>query len=69
MERSLEMTDCNDAKVPTWITGNNGERMNYDRPASVDESGGISLDQMRDDECVIAPGAIYRADRSITNNL
>ncbi len=32
----------------------------FDREALEDKNGGISLSQLRDDEFVVAPGAIYR---------
>ena len=45
--------------IPAWIV-TDGVRMAFDRPAVEDESGGVWLSQLRKDECVIAPGLIYR---------
>ena len=50
---------CNDAEVPVWIISR-GNKMFYDRPAFTDDDGSCPMSQMRDDECLIAPGAIYR---------
>ena len=59
MEKSTETVDCGTSKVPVWIMSR-GNKMVFDRPAHIDEDGGASMDQMRDDECLVAPGAIYR---------
>ncbi|PKF60647.1 hypothetical protein CW745_14040 [Psychromonas sp. psych-6C06] len=65
MQKSKEMVSCGTSKVPAWIVSR-GIKMIFDRKASVDEDGGISLGQMRDDECVISPNAIYRTERNLT---
>lgn len=62
MKKSNETVDCGTAKVPAWIMSR-GKKMVFDRPAHIDQDGGIPLDQMRNDECVISPAAIYRISK------
>ena len=45
--------------IPAWIVAG-GTRMAFDRVAVEVKGGGVDLAQMRRDECVIAPGLIYR---------
>lgn len=45
--------------VDLVITNSKGKRFAFDRVGS-NTRGGFCLDQMRDDEVVIAPGLIYR---------
>lgn len=59
MQKSKETTDCNGEQVPVWIMSR-GAKMYFDRPAYVNDEGQVAMGQMREDECVIAPGAIYR---------
>ena len=59
MVKSVETVDCGTSKVPAWIISN-GKKMIFDRAACIDDDGCVALAQMRDDECVIAPNAIYR---------
>jgi hypothetical protein len=59
MEQSEDKVLCNGDEVPVWIVSR-GSKMFYDRPAYTDDDGGVPLGQMRSDECIIAPGAIYR---------
>lgn len=61
MEESTLKVDCNGAKVPAWIMSR-GKKLNYDRPAFIDDEGRSPMSQMRADECLIAPGAIYREE-------
>jgi len=61
-QKSTETIECHGEQVPTWII-DDGEKMIYDRPAAMDYKGGCSLEQLRDDECVTYPGAIYRKEK------
>ena len=45
--------------MPAWFVDEN-IRWSFDRPAMKEKGGGISMAQLRDDEMLIAPGAIYR---------
>ena len=64
MKKSTETIDFGKSKIPVWIISN-GKKMMFDRPAYIDEDGGTPLSQMRDGECIIAPGVIYRAVNEI----
>lgn len=46
--------------IPAYIVTDNAVRWEFDRIAYADKSGGIELRQLRPDECVIAPGLVYR---------
>ncbi len=59
MNKSTETIDCNGEQVPAWFVDEN-IRWSFDRPAMKEKGGGISMAQLRDDEMLIAPGAIYR---------
>lgn len=59
MKKSTETVDCNGTQVEAWFIEND-VRWTFDRPAVKDSRGGLSLAQLRDDECMRAPGAIYR---------
>jgi hypothetical protein len=59
MNKSTETVDCNGKQVPVWIMSR-GNKMNFDRPAYVNDEHQVPMGQMRKDECVIAPAAIYR---------
>jgi hypothetical protein len=48
-----------DRDIPAYIVSDRG-RFEYDRIA-VETDGGVDLSQLARDECVIAPGLIYRA--------
>jgi hypothetical protein len=41
-----------------------GARYAMDRPAAKNADGSISMDQLRSDEIVVAPGLIYRRVRT-----
>jgi hypothetical protein len=58
-DESNEKTDCHGKKVPVWVI-KEGQKMNFDRPAYIDDDHCVTLKQLRRDECVIAPAAIYR---------
>lgn len=45
--------------IPAYIVESDGTRSDYHRIA-IEKDGGVELSQMRRDECVIAPGLIYR---------
>lgn len=45
--------------IPAYIIDEAGIRSNYDRLA-VEKGGRVELSQLSSDECVIAPGLIYR---------
>jgi hypothetical protein len=47
-----------DRDIPAYIVSDRG-RYTYDRIA-VETDGGVELSQLSRDECVIAPGLIYR---------
>lgn len=49
--------------IPAWIVRGDGERFAFDRIARADRDGTTPLSQLRPDECVIAPGLIYRRTR------
>lgn len=68
MEESKLKVDCNGAKVPAWIMSR-GKKLHYDRPAFIDDEGRSPMSQMRADECVIAPGAIYREEAALLDVL
>lgn len=59
MQKSTETVDCNGTQVDAWFIEDN-IRWTFDRPAITEPGGGVRLSQLRDDECVRAPGAIYR---------
>ena len=59
MQKSTETVDCNGTQVDAWFIKDN-IRWTFDRPAITEPCGGVRLSQLRDDECVRAPGAIYR---------
>lgn len=59
MKKSIETINFGNSKIPVWIISN-GQKMMFDRPAYIDEDGGSPLSQIRDDECIVSPGAIYR---------
>jgi hypothetical protein len=46
--------------VPSYIVNGAGKRAAFDRIAMEDKGGGVPLSQLRKDECVIAPGLVYR---------
>jgi hypothetical protein len=48
--------------IPGYIVTDDGKRWAFDRVAFMDKGGGCELRQLASDECVIAPGLIYRAD-------
>lgn len=58
-EKSTETVECHGEQVPVWVM-DKGHKMNFDRPAYVDDDHCVPLGQMRKDECVVAPAAIYR---------
>ncbi len=60
-----ETVDCNGKQVPVWFIDDRSIPWKFNRPAMEDNEGGIPLSQLRDDECVKAPGAIYRRDPHI----
>lgn len=45
--------------IPAWVVDQNGTWLEFDRIA-VETDGGVMLSQLADNECVIAPGLIYR---------
>ena len=46
------------------ITNRHGKKFEFDRVA-VNTRGGFCLDQMRDDEVILAPGLIYREVKGV----
>lgn len=50
--------------VDLVITNRKGKRFAFDRVA-MEVRGGFCLDQMRDDEIIVAPGLIYRAVKEV----
>ena len=60
MENSKQTVECKGKQIPAWFNDKEGKRWSFDRPAMEDKHGGIPLSQLRDHECVKAPGAIYR---------
>lgn len=51
--------------IPGFIVSGDGERSDFNRIAKV-KDGGVELSQLAPDECVIAPGLIYRRSASKT---
>lgn len=45
--------------IPSYIVDRNGTRLDFDRLA-IEVDGGVELSQLANNECVIAPGLIYR---------
>jgi hypothetical protein len=45
--------------IPSYIVDQNGARLEFDRIA-IETDGGVELSQLANNECVIAPGLIYR---------
>ncbi len=52
--------------VCKWMLNSNGDRFDFDRVAHV-VNGRVDLDQLRDDEFVVAPGLIYRRSKEASN--
>ena len=46
--------------IPAYIVDGNGTRLEFVRIATEDEDGLVALAQLEPNECVIAPGLIYR---------
>ena len=59
-EKVLVVIKGKPVEADRFITNRQGEKFEFDR-VGVHTRGGFCLDQMRDDEVVIAPGLIYRA--------
>lgn len=45
--------------IPAYIVDANGVRSDYDRIA-IERDGSVELSQLARNECVVAPGLIYR---------
>jgi hypothetical protein len=45
--------------VPAYVEDDTGARFNFNRFAE-EKDGGVELSQLAADECVIAPGLIYK---------
>lgn len=46
--------------IPKFIVMDDGRRYSYARVATADKDGGVWLHQLARDECIIAPGLVYR---------
>ena len=49
--------------ILAWIGTEDGSRWAFNRRAVEARGGGVELSQLRHDECVIAPGLIYRRNQ------
>ncbi len=47
-------------KIPSYIIHDDGSIFDFHEVADLDESGGFELERLADDECMIAPGVIYK---------
>lgn len=52
--------------IPDYIVTDTDGRYEFNRTGIIDEEGGFEMSQLGADECVIAPGLIYRRDRAET---
>ncbi|CAM3168614.1 hypothetical protein MOVI109754_19425 [Moritella viscosa] len=59
-EESENAINCKGRVIPAWFMEGD-TKMVFDRTAFADEDGCMPLNQLRKDECILAPGAIYRA--------
>ncbi|PMS49939.1 hypothetical protein [Vibrio parahaemolyticus] len=64
VDRSKEIIQTKLGEAAAWIKDDKGIFFSFDRVAHMDD-GGVSLDQMRPDECLLAPGHIYRFDKGL----
>ena len=58
-EKVIAVIKGKPVEADRFITNRQGKKFEFDR-VGANTRGGFCLDQMRDDEVVIAPGLIYR---------
>jgi hypothetical protein len=56
---SEQVVECLGKKIALTMEFD-GKKYRFDRAAVIDRDGGVELSQLRDDECIVAPGAVYR---------
>lgn len=64
VDRSKEVIQTKLGGAAAWIKDDKGIVYSFDRVAHIVD-GGVDLDQMRPDECLLAPGHIYRFDKGL----
>ncbi|EJE4209393.1 hypothetical protein M3899_003885 [Vibrio parahaemolyticus] len=64
VDRSAEKIQTKIGEATAWIKDDKGIFFKFDRVAHI-VNGGVDLDQMRPDECLLAPGHIYRFDMEL----
>ncbi|MCW8334232.1 hypothetical protein [Vibrio paucivorans] len=67
VSKSKETITTHKGKAHLWIKDSKGLVFKFDRVAHV-VNGGVDLDQMRPDECLLAPGHIYRFNEELSND-
>ncbi|WP_153448447.1 hypothetical protein [Vibrio algicola] len=67
VNKSKETIATHNGEAYLWIKDSQGQVFKFDRVAHMVD-GGVDLDQMRPDECLLAPGHIYRFDKELTND-
>lgn len=68
VSKSKETITTHKGKANLWIKDSKGLVFKFDRVAHV-VKGGVDLDQIRSDECLLAPGHIYRFDEELCKEL
>lgn len=64
IKKSTEQVQTTLGKASAWIKDESGIVFKFDRVAH-SVNGSVNLDQMRSDECLLAPGLIYRFDEGL----
>ncbi|MEO3738566.1 hypothetical protein [Shewanella baltica] len=63
-EKVIAVIKGKPVEADRFITNRQGEKFEFDRVAA-NTRGGFCLDQMRNDEIIIAPGLIFRAVKAV----